>query len=263
MPTNTDRGDHDHDPNTVKAAQLLLRQLGVTLEDLRWTPVAVPTIAEYLPTVIAAAGPGARRTYGTYWTRIQAAFGDRGLDQITVTEIEALLRHTMASPLARRNSMGGSSAGENLIAALRAIYTRAIADQLLPPHHNPAAHVPKPRRRPSTRRALTGAELTAINDVVTTTGNDVPLETLLIRLHIETACRHGAAIRLQGHDLDERWSLLRLREKNGIVRWHPVSPTLTRALAAHQRHRATGNPTEALLRYRDGTPITARRYDHL
>src|SRR6266545_147835 len=130
-PPDIDRGDMTTDPNTVKAAQLLLHQLGVTLEDLQWTPVAVPTIAEYLPTVVAAAGPGSRRTYGTYWTRIQAAFGDRGLDQITVSEIEALMRRTMASPLARRNSMGGISAAENLIAAMRAIYTRAIADHLL------------------------------------------------------------------------------------------------------------------------------------
>jgi hypothetical protein len=82
------------DPTIVKAAQLLLEQLGVTLEDVQWTPVAVPTIAEYLPTVIAAAGSGARRTY---WTRIEAAFGNRGLDHITASEIDALMRRTMAS----------------------------------------------------------------------------------------------------------------------------------------------------------------------
>lgn len=94
------------DPATVKAAQLLLHQLGVTLEDLQWTPVAVPTVAEYLPTVIAA-GPGARRTYGTYWTRIETVLGHRGLDQITASDIEALMRHTMNSPPARRNTQGG------------------------------------------------------------------------------------------------------------------------------------------------------------
>jgi hypothetical protein len=44
------------DPATVRAARLLLHQLGVTVDDLMWTPVGVPTIAEYLPTVVAAAG---------------------------------------------------------------------------------------------------------------------------------------------------------------------------------------------------------------
>lgn len=53
------------DPDRVAAARLLLARLGVTVDDLqRADRPRVPTMAEYLPQVRAAAGPGARRTYG-------------------------------------------------------------------------------------------------------------------------------------------------------------------------------------------------------
>ena len=66
------------DPARIAIARQLLAQLGVTLADLREDldlRPAVPTVGEYLPQVIAAAGPGAKRTYGTYWARMAAAFG--------------------------------------------------------------------------------------------------------------------------------------------------------------------------------------------
>jgi integrase len=251
------------DPATVRAARLLLHQLGVTVDDLMWTPVGVPTIAEYLPTVVAAAGLGARTTYSTYWNHIRTALGDRRLDHVSASDIEGLMRQVAAQRVKRRNSQDGVCAAEHLLAAMRAIYTRAITDELLPPHHNPAARIAKPRRRPSPRRALTGPELAAINNTVATTGNDVALDTLLIRLHVETACRRGAAIRLRQDDIDETWCQLRLREKNNTVRWHPASPTLIQTLITHRHERGTHDPTAPLLRYRTGTPLTTRRYDHL
>jgi hypothetical protein len=77
------------DPDRIAVARLLLDQLGVTLDDLNpsdTTPTDqtsnMPTLAGYLPRVIAAAGPGANRTYGNYWRRMLTAWGDRGLDQI-------------------------------------------------------------------------------------------------------------------------------------------------------------------------------------
>jgi integrase len=125
----------------------------------------VPTLAEYLPKVIAAEGPGAQRTYSTYWDHILTAFGDRHLDQITATDIETLMRQVMATTIHRRNHQHGRYAGEHLIAAIRAIYTHAVADELIPPHRNPAAKVRKPRRPPSSRRALSAAELVAITSI--------------------------------------------------------------------------------------------------
>jgi hypothetical protein len=69
------------DPDRIATAQALLAQLGVTVADLqRAQRPAVPTVAEYVPRVLAAAGSGARRTYGTYWQRMAAAWADRPLD---------------------------------------------------------------------------------------------------------------------------------------------------------------------------------------
>jgi len=48
--------------------------------------------------------------------------------------------------------------------------------------------VAKPRRLPTTRRALPDTRLAQINEVAAATGDDPGLDTLLLRLHTETAC---------------------------------------------------------------------------
>jgi hypothetical protein len=151
------KGD-DHAARVALPRRLRSTRRGLSRQeigDLQWTPVTPPTFADYLPTVVAAAGPGARRTYGTYWDRILSRFADRRLDQVTVTDVEILMHDTMAATVLRRTARNGVCAAEHLLAALRAIYTRAVADRLIPPHHNPAAQVRKPRRPPNNRRALT------------------------------------------------------------------------------------------------------------
>jgi integrase len=236
----------------------------VTLSDLQRDRLPpVPTLAQYLPQVIAAAGPGARRAYGTYWQRMAAAWGSRPLDTIAASDIEALQRETAATARCRRNSRSGRHSGEHLIAAARAVYNRAIADGLIDPLASPAHRVVKPRRLPSTRRALTPEELTQINLVAPTSGNDVILDALLLRLHTETACRRGGALGLRLHDLDAERGLLRLCEKGGTLRWQPISLDLAGCLAEHADRRGTVLPTDTLLRYRRGAALTSRRYDHL
>jgi hypothetical protein len=67
------------DPAVIGTARQVLAHCGVTLADLQTHtsgPASPPTVAEYLPRVIAAAGPGARRTYGTYWHRLAAIWSD-------------------------------------------------------------------------------------------------------------------------------------------------------------------------------------------
>jgi hypothetical protein len=69
-------------PDSVDAAWRVLAELGVTITDLRDDLRArrpMPTVAEYVPQVAAAAGPGARRTYGSYWTRMRMQWGERRL----------------------------------------------------------------------------------------------------------------------------------------------------------------------------------------
>jgi integrase len=151
-----------------------------------------------------------------------------------------------------------------MVRAAQAIYSRAVADNLIPAARNPAARLRKPPRPDTPRRALSPDELAAINETVACTGNDARLDCLIIRLHVETACRRAAALTLRETDLDPEWDLVRLREKNEKVRWQPVSPSLMQALLQHREERGSGQATETqLLRYRDGTPLTTRRYDHL
>lgn len=120
------------DPGRVAIARQMLAQIGVTVADLVWGERPwVPTIGEYLPRVAAAAGPGARRTYGSYWARMTAAWGSRRLDEVAATDIEALQREIAGTAVARRNGRGGRHAGEHVIAAARAVYKRAIADGLI------------------------------------------------------------------------------------------------------------------------------------
>jgi len=254
------------DQARIAIARDLLAQLGVTLADLRGdgTPAStVPTLADYLPCVIASAGPGANRTYGSYWIRMAAAWGTRPLDQISASDIEALQHRMAATARSRRNSRHGRHAGEHVIAAARAIYNRAIADGLIPPGASPAHRVAKPRRLPNTRRALTAHELDQINATARTSGNDVVLDALLLRLHTETACRRGGALSLRLADLDTDNCLVQLREKGSTVRWQPISPALAVRLAEHADSRGALLPTDHLLRYHDGRALTSRRYDHL
>ncbi|GAB3890382.1 hypothetical protein GCM10029964_061810 [Kibdelosporangium lantanae] len=215
------------------------------------------------PRVRAAASPGTCRTYSSYWDRMNAVWGDWRLNEIAASDIEALHRTCTTAAVIRRNARHGRHAAENLIAAARAVYNRAIADGLIDPRLSPAHRVCKPRRLPSTRRALTPHELVAITDTARTTGNDVILDTLLLRFHTETAARRGGALALRLMDLDEEHCLVLLREKGGTIRWQPISPPLTLALADHAACRGAVLPTDALLRYRDGHPCTTRRYDHL
>ncbi|MGN2638876.1 tyrosine-type recombinase/integrase [Nocardia takedensis] len=119
----------------------------------------------------------------------------------------------------------------------------------------------KPRRLRSTRRALSTRQLTQINHVAAAIGDDPELDTLLLRLHLETSCRTGSALRLRPEDIDPHHCLIRLFGKGGTIHWQPISPTLTNRLIDHS-HRGT-DPTQQLSRYRHGRPITRRRYDHL
>jgi integrase len=106
------------------------------------------------------------------------------------------------------------------------------------------------------------ARLAEINHIAATTGDDPELDTLILRLHTETACRRGGALALRPEDLDREQCLVLLREKGETVRWQPVSPTLMAALARHAEERPA--PAGAgLLRYRRGKPITRRHYDGL
>ena len=189
----------------VDAALLMLRQMGLSPDDLVTAPrdrPPVPTFAEYVPVVSAAVTAGTRRAYGSYWNRVLEHWGERRLDEIAPSEIRQLMSYVKTHVVARRNARGGRSATEHLVAALRCLYRHAEDDGLITPDENPARKVDKPRRLPSTRRAVTDDRLAEICQAAADGGDDPELDTLLLRLHTETACRRGGALALRPDDLD-------------------------------------------------------------
>jgi integrase len=149
-----------------------------------------------------------------------------------------------------------------LVASLRCLYRYAVADGILTEAQNPAARVAKPRRLRSTRTALPDHRLGELAQVAGSSGDDPALDTLLLRLHIETACRRGGALALIPEDLDPENCLVKLHEKGSTERWQPVSPTLMSHLIAHAEGRGGLTSGQRLLRYANGRPITSRRYDY-
>jgi integrase/recombinase XerC len=179
----------------VDAALTVLKSMGLTLEDLAapGRRPDVPTFADYVPVVSAGVTDGTRKAYGSYWNRVVEQWGARRLDEPTPSEIKQLVAYVRANTVPRRNAPGGRSAAENLIAALRCLYRHAQDDGLIAERDNPARKVDKPRRLPSTRRAVNDARLAEINQVAAATGDDPELDAQILRLHTETACRRGGA----------------------------------------------------------------------
>lgn len=251
--------------NDLEAVRVLLSRLGISPEQLTGPSTQchdIPTIDQYLIRLTAAVPAGTLRVYGPYWQRIREAWRDRKVTEPTPLEIESLAKQVRANAVLRKNSRGGRSAAEHLVGALRCMYRHAVADGLIPEHANPAIRVAKPRRLPSSRRAIPPDRLEEIYEVAGSTGNDPELDALLLRLHTETACRRGGALALRPADLDIDQYLIRLREKGETSRWQPVSPTLMSHLLEHGDERGSSS-TDPLLRYANGRPLTARRYDYL
>jgi integrase/recombinase XerC len=250
----------------VELARAMLDRLGVTVDQLLSDPAtsqSIPTFDEYIDRVSEVVSDGTRRVYDTYWKRIREFWGNRRLNEPTPMEIRQLAERTRPTMIKRRNSRGGRTATEHFISAMRCIYRYAVVDGLITEPNNPALRVAKPRRLASTRRAVPDAQLVKIYEVAGRTGNDTELDLLLLRLHIETACRRGGALALRPRDLDSEQCLVYLREKGATARWQPVSPTLMRHLLIHAQQRGANHVDGQLLRYRSGRPITTRRYDYL
>lgn len=268
----------------IAAARLLLERLNVTVEDLLNDPGSariVPTFGEYVPQVISGLpDPSTRALYGSYLGRIAALWPDRRLDEPTVSEFRSLIVAVVQARRMRKNDRGGIGAETNLVRSLRKLYECAIDDDLIREDRNPAKRLSPPSRADSRRQALTKSQVSEINRAARIVGNDPELDLLLLRFHLETACRRGGALALSEDDLFEETGLVRLHEKGKTQRLQPVSPTLMRGLVEHVRTRkptgsrvgtrTKGNRTlitpqsdRRVFRYRNGDPISIARYRYL
>ncbi|NNH73779.1 site-specific integrase [Nocardia uniformis] len=246
---------------TVAAARLLLSQMGIAPTDLIGDPILAPTFAEVIPLVRATLTPGTLRTYNTHFHRLLNEWGDRRLDEPAQHELTAMAEQVKVGAQAG-GSRSGRGAVENFVGAARCVYRFAEERCWIRPADNPARKVSKPARRSAGRYAIPPQQLADINTAAASTGDDPELDCLILRLHTETACRRGGALSVRPADLDPDQCLIRLREKGDTERWQPVSPTLMRHMLQHARDRKAPQSGQ-LLRYRNGKPITSRRYDHL
>lgn len=255
--------------NESEVAELLqaMSRMGLTVARQPEENLATlaPRFDEFIPRVFVVESALRREAYGAYWRMILAQWGDRRLDEPTPTEILALMHRYQAGAVVRSNWRGGSAAARNFLHGVRRLYRLAEMDGLITAAANPAMRVPMPRKLESTRHALTPAQVSELGRIASETGNDVELDSLIVRLHIETACRRRAAIELRVDDLSAEDCTVLLRHKGGVEAWHPITPLLMRRLQEHVRDRggAAADAGHRVLRTRSGRPITDRRYDNL
>lgn len=222
-------------------------------------PRSTPTLADHVAAVAPTFSAATAATYGCYWRLAVELFGDRALDEITVVDLHAVVAEAARRARRRRPGSPGRSSQESCIAALRALFARAVAAGDL--SANPAAVLAKPRRARSRRRALSDAELAELIDAIQTTSRDPDLDLLLVRFHLETGARRQGALKLRLGDLDPGQSTVWLREKDGSDREQPVSPALLTLLERHAHQRGARSPNDPVFRQRNGRPISARRYN--
>ncbi len=238
------------------------RALGLDVEDLVAAATGEPTpltlaawIDEIAPTFVASTAA----TYRPYWRLAAALLGDRSLAELTTADLAAVVESAAERARTHRPESTGRASRETCIAALRALYARAVDAGHV--RANPAAVLRKPLRTTSRRRALDDRELTDLADAIRATSTDPDLDLLLVRFHLETGARRQGALNLRRRDIDPTRATVWLREKNDTEREQPASPSLVELLVAHTAGRAGIGERDAVLRNRRGEPITGRHYD--
>ena len=220
----------------------------------------VPTHFRFLEMVELEVPPSSASTYRTGFRRLVAAYGDRPLDEVSSGDLSLLASKVLAEVRAKGN-VDGSGAVRNLVHSARFFYKIAIVHGHL--RENPALGMALPGKRRRARRALSVNELADVYAVVTATGDDPVLDSLLLDFHRETAARRGGACSLRLCDLQPDRPSVLLREKNGNEREIPASPDLLNRIRVLASERDRGHDEVAAFRYKNGAPLTRRRYNTL
>lgn len=242
-------------------------------QDLDLDPAAMPP-SPRLPRPRKATGtPKGAATHRL----VVAGCGDTPIQEMTTTQLRVLRKYISVRARLRQHLIGekrrregrvvhhydGRGAEETYISATRSFFKAARGEPGVTLHHNPADPLAKPRRAEGKRRPLTPQELTQLWTLVQTTGKDPELDTLLVTYHLLTGARRQGALRLTLEDVHVGGAKVLLHEKDRSDRWQPVPPSLIQALLDHAHRRGATAPQDRVLRYRDGTPLTGRRYDSL
>ena len=240
------------------------RALGIDVHDLvaAATGESKPvTVVAWIDEIAPTFGPSTAATYRPYWRLAARLLGDRNLAELTAADLAGVVGAAAERARSHRPDSTGRASRETCIAALRALYARAVDAGHVT--SNPAAALRKPLRTMSRRRALDDREPADLADAVRVTSTDPDLDLLLIRFHLETGARRQGALNLRRRDIDSARSTVWLREKNDAVREQPASPFLVALVLAHAADREGKGADDAVFRNRRDEPITGRYYDRL
>jgi site-specific recombinase XerD len=234
------------------------------------------TVEDLAPVAIAAISPNSRRTYRTGIRRLVADLGDRPLDTVTLADLESIRDRARLEvgtrTVQRARSSGrrlrsydpdayGRGAAENFVSATRFFFGRAVAGGHLA--DSPAKALRAPARPQPPERPLEPDELEDMWRVASTTGRDTPLDTRLLQFLRHTAARREGCLNLALDHLHRRRGTVTLTEKYGQSREQPLARAQLADLAGFAIGRGASGPGDAVFRYRDGTPMTRRRFASL
>jgi integrase len=163
----------------------------------------------------------------------------------------------------------GSGARETAIGAARALFEKNL-------EHtggvNAAAPIRKGKRRGNSRYSMDDFELIELAHLTATGGDDPELDLLLLEFGVATGARREGPLALEIQWLNRTTQMIAVADKYATRVEMPVSAELIDALIAHAISRggercdpasANYDPHAPVFYYRNGTPLTSRRFDTL
>ncbi|SFU08003.1 Site-specific recombinase XerC [Geodermatophilus amargosae] len=234
------------------------------------------TVATFAPRVRALCPPKSRDTYGAGFDRLVDQFGPTALEAVQTVELAELrdrIRRDVGEARVRSAELRGRQlrsydpdahghgAAENFVRSTRFFFRTAVRVGLL--RASPAADLAAPDRPPAPERPLTESELAELRRIAGTTGQDPLLDVLLLDFLRQTAARREGALNLRRAHLHHGQRAVTLTEKRGSTRTLPLGTALLARLDTLSRERGGRLPQDHVFRFRDGTPLTRRRFNSL
>lgn len=174
-----------------------------------------PSVAEFAPTVRAVTPVASLLAWGYQFDRFVERFGDVALADVVPSMVAEFAAQARQDAVRRRGNQDGRSAAEHAITAVRKMLAVAQLDGLV--DRNAALAVPKPRRAPTARHALSPEQVAELFRVAS---DD---DTAVLRFLLETACRREGLVNLTPTSIRPARQTVILDEKGSKTREQPVS----------------------------------------